>query len=310
MPVVVTCPTCQRKARVPSASVGKRVKCRRCGTTFPAVTADATPPPIRRTTGVADEPDVPALPASPEDDARRVTRTGVGLLTASQALLAVGTALKLLLLLIQLLTSDTGAKSSLYESLTEFLMIASTLALLGGIIAATIGAVFCTVTPGAISVRAAAATVLVLSLLYAIQAPTGSLRDLISGTANTGRGNPRTPDAPATNLAGLMLLLGLTPEAYEAARQAMLAVYARVQARRLGDRAAAGLAGLIAIAYPVAVVGLILLGVVVNVFSGKPHPTFDQVLSVLVLLTKTVLIALGAFVLLRVWMRLGVVRAG
>ena len=40
-------------------------------------------------------------------------------------------------------------------------------------------------------------------------------------------------------------------------------------------------------------------------FGTNPHPTFDQVLNVLVLLAKTVLVALGAFVLLRVWLALG-----
>src|SRR5439155_1304110 len=140
MAVVVTCPACQRKARVPDAAVGKSVKCPGCGSTFPALSADATPPPTRFS-DLAD--DAPAQPESPEEDARRVTRLGVGLLAASQALLAAGTALKLLLALIQLVTSDTGAKSSFQESFTEFITIVSTLALLGGIIAAMIGAVFC-----------------------------------------------------------------------------------------------------------------------------------------------------------------------
>jgi hypothetical protein len=305
MAVVVTCPACQRKARVPDAAVGKSVKCPGCGNTFPAVSADA-PPPFNDPTDLADEP---APPASPEADGRRVTRTGVALLGASQALLAAGTALKLLLALIQLVTSDTGPRGSFHESLTEFVAVVSTLALLGGIVTALIGAVFCTVTPGAIPVRAAAGSVLVLSVLYAIQAPTGSLRDMFAQTAGVGRGSPRGPDLPTSGFAGLLLLVTLTPEAFEAARQAMLAAYARSQARRLGDRAAAGLSRLLTIAHPAAVVGLIVLGIVVGMFSSKPHPTFDRVLAVLVLLAKTVLVALGAFVLLRVWVRLGTVRA-
>jgi hypothetical protein len=301
MAVVVTCPACQRKARVPDAAVGKSVRCPGCGNTFAAVSADA--PPFNDATELPDEP---TSPPSPEEDARQATRTGVALLSASQALLAGGTGLRLLLALAHLVTADSVAKGSFQESLAEVVAVASTLALLGGVVTALIGAVFGTVTPAAISVRAAAMSVLVLSLLYAIQTPTGSLRDLYSGMPGAGRSSQRVPDL--AGLAGFMLLAALVPEAFEAARQAMLAVYVRGQARRLGDRAAAGLGGVLTITYPAAVVGLIVLGIVVGLVSSKPHPTFDQVVAVLVLLAKTVLVALGAFVLLRVWLRLGTVR--
>jgi hypothetical protein len=297
MPVVVTCPACQRKARVPDAAVGKRVKCPDCGTSFPAVAADAAQP----TREPNDVPEVPALPETPEDEARRVTRIGVGLLAGSQTLLAVGTGVRLLLALFQLVTADTGPKTAWVEALTEFVIVGGSLALLGGIIGALVGAVFCTLPPAAVSARSAAASVLALTVLHAIQAPIGEFRDVVT---DVGRVGPRFPDLQLHSLARLALIASLTPEAFEAARQALLALYARSQARRHADRAAAGLAALLAIAYPVVVIGLTVLGIAVTLFSGKPHPTFDQVLAVLVLLTKTVLVALGAFVLLRVWLRL------
>jgi len=77
---VVTCPACQRKARVPAASVGKRVKCPGCDAGF-----------IAEVTSSRDQADVPessSIAEPSDDDARRATRIGVGLLAASQALLA------------------------------------------------------------------------------------------------------------------------------------------------------------------------------------------------------------------------------
>src|SRR3954464_11723341 len=102
MPVVVTCPTCQRKARVPRSAVGKTIRCRGCGTSLPVIPADAAPP----------EADAVDVPAAPEDDARRVTRAGVGLLAASEVTLAVGTALELFAALAHLLTADPATYKS------------------------------------------------------------------------------------------------------------------------------------------------------------------------------------------------------
>jgi hypothetical protein len=304
MPVVVTCPTCQKKARVPRASVGKSVKCPSCGASFTADPGEPVAPPSHFPADLDDESNVPPLPDTPEADARRVTRHGVGLLALAQALLAAGTVLQLLLALIRLITSDAGGRSAFQESFTEFAMIAGTLALVGGVIAGLIGAVFCTVAPAAVSLRAVAGSVLALSFLTVSQASPMTFRDLSTEMARPGR----LPNFPTDAFAGLMMLAALSPEMFQAARQALLAVYARSQARRLGDRTAAGLGALLAIAYPAVVVGLLVLAAVVGMFGSKPHATFDQVLTVLVLLAKTVLIALGAFVLLRVWLALGAER--
>src|SRR4051794_1422412 len=130
MPVVVTCPACQRKARVPRKSVGKSIRCPSCGNNFTAVgdAGSSTQFPAALT----DEPDVPPPTDSAADDGRRVTRYGVALLAAAQALLAAGTVLQLLLALVRLIATDSGGKSSFQESFTEFVMIAGTLALVGG----------------------------------------------------------------------------------------------------------------------------------------------------------------------------------
>ena len=47
MSAVITCPACQRKARVSRSAVGKTVKCPGCGTPFLAVVDDTDPPPSR-----------------------------------------------------------------------------------------------------------------------------------------------------------------------------------------------------------------------------------------------------------------------
>jgi hypothetical protein len=286
---VITCPACQRKARVPAASVGKRVKCPGCDAGFVAELTSSRDP--------ADGPESSSVAEPSDDDARRVTRIGVALLAVSQALIAGATGVRLLLALVWLLFRS--AESSFQESLNEFAVVATSMAMLGGIAVAVIGGTFCALPSEALSTRSAAAATVALSVLVAIQGPTAGPRDPLSGL-----GGARLPGFQSVEFAGLVLIASLTPEVFECARQAMLAVYARSQSRRLGDRAASGLAGPLAFAYPIAVIGLTVLGIAVTLFGGRSHPTFDQVLGVLVLLVKTVLLALGAFVLLRVWLRL------
>jgi hypothetical protein len=64
------------------------------------------------------------------------------------------------------------------------------------------------------------------------------------------------------------------------------------------------MATILAVAYPLVVVGLATLAVLVGLFSGKPHPTFDQAIRTLDQLAQTVLVAWSAFVLWRVWDKL------
>src|SRR4051812_15080613 len=105
MPIVVTCPTCHRKARVPSSARGKTVKCPSCAASFTAET-DPPPIPVRYPTApefmTEPETEPTTAPVAAEAEDGRTTRGGVGLLAIAQGLLAVSLALQLLETLIQM----------------------------------------------------------------------------------------------------------------------------------------------------------------------------------------------------------------
>ncbi len=278
MPVVITCPACRRKARVPDTALGKTVKCPGCGATFPATLDDSTPLPAPP---LVEEDEVPEpSPEPPAPDTRRVERTGIGLLGISQGVFAVSLALQLLVALLGMISPNTEPKSAVSVSISQVAILIAVLAGLTGAVAALIGAIFCIVPPASLWARATAASVLILTLLALVRPPAGSFRDLVSGQA---------------------VLSILTPAMYESARQATLAIYAFVQARRLGDASTAAQARFVAVAYPAAVMGLVTLVVLVGMFSSTPHPTFDRVVKIVDLLAQTVLVAWSAFVLWRVW---------
>jgi predicted Zn finger-like uncharacterized protein len=77
MPIVVECPSCNRKLRVPDELLGQQVKCPTCGATFAASTEGAAPPP--EPPPLEQRPDDehltpsgrPRRPAPPEDDRGR-----------------------------------------------------------------------------------------------------------------------------------------------------------------------------------------------------------------------------------------------
>jgi hypothetical protein len=271
MPVVITCPACQRKARIPNVARGKSVKCPSCGNTFTATGGDET---SGRQQSDLDET---AEPASPLDDARRVERIGVGLMTLSEALFAASLVLSLVISLLAMVPADAGPKNPIPGSFSQVLMLIVVLTGLFATVTALVGSVFCVVPPAAIPARAAAAAVLILTVLIVARAPGGSNHDL---------------------------LLKLGPPMYQSARQAMLAFYVRVQALRLGEPATATMATILAVTYPVVVIGLATLTVLVSMYSGKPHRTFDQAVKTIDQLTQTALVAWSAFVLWRVWARL------
>src|SRR5438477_9049795 len=163
MPVVITCPACQRKARVSRSALGKTVKCPGCGTTFQAAREEDDAAPAPRNEPETEElPESPQRePATPEGEARRVERFGLGLLTLSEGLLAVSMALQLFANLLGLAIADGGTKSPLLQS---FIYVAALIAVLGMFVAevaALIGAVCCLLLPATLSMRAAAASILV-----------------------------------------------------------------------------------------------------------------------------------------------------
>lgn len=305
MPVVI-CPACQRKARISDSAIGKNVKCPSCAATFPAVALDA---PVTSSRNAAEsdstvEPSpVSAIELSPEEDARRTIRNGVGILTMSQALIALALGLHLIVTLVRLITSDAGSKKSFVESIDQLVEIVATLALLAGMFVAIVGSICCLVPSGAPGPRGLAASVALLSVLTATQLPTGRFRDVVSAINEIGRGALGGDFGPT--IGSVMLVVFLLPTVFESGRQALLNLYARSQARRVGDGMTAGLAGLLALAIPIVVIGLNFLLLVVATFASKPPTTFNKVIAVVELLARTALVALGAFVMSRVWMRLG-----
>jgi predicted Zn finger-like uncharacterized protein len=282
MPVLTTCPACQRRVRVPSSAVGKTVKCPRCGTTFSALREDPTPAPARLPPDIDEAPTPPPIPAS-ADDGRRVERQGAGLLAISQGLLAGSLTLQLLVALVHLAVPDIGMRGSAGKSAVELAALCWGLAEVMSAVVGVIGAAYCVMPPTALPVRAPAGAVLALAAVtVAVEAtPFGS----------TNR--------------GALASLALVPLAVGCGLQAMLAVYARRQARRLTDRIGVRIAGVLAIAYPAAVLGVVLLTATVGSVAGVPMPTFLQAMTILELLARAVLIAWGCFVLWRVWTRLG-----
>ena len=89
MPVVITCPECQQRARVPDAMLGKSVKCPECGATF-AVPAESTPPIDPQPPTVVPAPPEPSTrPPLPYDpDSLRSVRSGAGVQLLAQCLYA------------------------------------------------------------------------------------------------------------------------------------------------------------------------------------------------------------------------------
>ena len=291
MPVVITCPACGKKARVPSKTVGKTVRCPRCDTTFSA-TPDDGPPDLPAEPEEAG--DSPAEPAGLGHSESKVERTGVGLLALGQGLLAISLALQLVVSLIQLATSDVAAQprvvvpglpratGTVVESFAELLTIVSTAVQAGATALVVIGSVYAMVPPTVLPLRSAAGAVLALAVVGALLS-TGSLGE--TTRAATGA-------AAGLTMAGLVL---------GAALQSMLAIFARGHARRQRDQAVSKLAVGLAVAFPVVVIGIYLLVAAVGIFASQLHGTFEQVMIVLDRLFRTASVATGAFVLWRVW---------
>src|SRR5581483_3479093 len=298
MPIVITCPECRRKAKVPESALGKTVRCPGCGATFPATAEDAGPPPPHDATDEGAAPDLPGTP-SPEDDARRAVETGVLLLAASQGLLAAGLALQLLLALFRLALSDAGPRSSAAATTIDVVTLLGVLAQVAAAVGFLIGGAFCAL-PSVTPARPAAGAVLVLAVVVtALSAnPFGEMLRSV-GMRDEGWGMGDRSGSSLTPHPSPLPMMFL-PVALDAALQALLAVYARANALRLRDRTGAGMATVLVVAYPVVRVGLYLITVLVGIFSGSPHPTFTQVITVLELLARTALVAWGAVVLLRV----------
>src|SRR5689334_11424538 len=100
MPVVVACPACQQRARVPEPMLGQSVKCPACGATFTVPADAAATAPPESAPPVAESPPLRPLPADP--DALRAARAGTGVQIVGLGLYGVGIALILFMALISM----------------------------------------------------------------------------------------------------------------------------------------------------------------------------------------------------------------
>jgi hypothetical protein len=314
MPVVIVCPKCQRKVRVPSKALGKTVRCPVCGDTFEARTDEPTPPPVAPPE-VEEAPEAPPAassePPAPKSDGRRVERNGVGLMALAEGLLAGSLALQLVGGLIQLATADSAPRGiagkpagAVPGSLTQILAVLWVMAQLGSTAVVLVGSSFASVAASQTPLRARAGAVLVLAAVAALMSGS-SFGDILRGALGGEMGGFRGAAATEFAVAGQFLVMTMTPLAIGAALQTMLAIYARGHARRLRDAAGEQLARGWAFGYPVIVIGIFVLVVLAGIFGSQSHPTFDQVVKVLDLLCRTAFTAVGAFVLWRVWTGLG-----
>jgi hypothetical protein len=310
MPVVIVCPKCQRKVRVPSKAIGKSVRCPVCGETFEARTDEPTPPPMPAPElEVASE--AQSEPAVPKSDGGRVERTGVRLLTMAEVLLAISLALQLVVALIQLATSESSPRAfadkpsaSFASSVTQVLSLVWVVAQVAAAAVTLVGSMFVLVPATNLQLRARAGTVLLFAAL-SVPVSGSSVGDMIRGAIGGELSSGiRGANPVETALVGQVWVLSMTPLVVGAALQTMLALYARFQAHRLRDRAAEQLARAVAIGFPAVVIGLFLLKDLARIF-GSPSQTFYQVMMVLDELFRTAFVAAGAFVLWRIWVALG-----
>ncbi|HEY1376771.1 MAG TPA: hypothetical protein VGF55_08245, partial [Gemmataceae bacterium] len=166
MPVVVACPACRQKARVPDAMVGQSVCCPACAATF-AVAADGPPAePIP-----AAEPDVipvqPTRPPLPADaDALRAVRAGVGVQVWAHAASAGALAAFVLLYLAAVAAASGGLRGAgVIAALPQLFALVGVLLLTVGNLLGLVGGSLCVLAPPEHQARGLAVAALLLTAL-------------------------------------------------------------------------------------------------------------------------------------------------
>jgi hypothetical protein len=157
MPLVVACPACHQKSRVPDDMLGQSVKCPACGATF-AVPA-AVPSPPTETPAVADA--MPARPLPADPDALRAVRAATGVQVIALGLYAASLGILILLLLVSL--AGIGGRGG--SVLAIFIAIAASVLLAVSGLTGIVGASLALLAPPAHMARGFAIAVLVFSVL-------------------------------------------------------------------------------------------------------------------------------------------------
>jgi hypothetical protein len=167
MPIVVACPTCHQKARVPDGMLGQTVTCPACAAAF-TVPADVPPaPPEPPPVTVPAEPATRPLPADP--DALRHVRAGTGVQLIALGLYAVALGLFLFVFVVTVagsLSPGFGGPRGRVASALPILaaVVASVLMAVSGLVGIA-GAAIAVLAPPAHLARGLAIAVLALTLL-------------------------------------------------------------------------------------------------------------------------------------------------
>jgi hypothetical protein len=264
MPVVITCPACQQKARVPDTMLGQSVKCPACAATFtaPAEASPPTPPPITLTVA---EPARPPLPA--DVDSLRSVQAGAGVQLTAHCFYAAALATFLLVLLMVL--ADTfsagsvmGRRSSMGPNLPlVFTLLATVLLVVGGLLN-VVGASICVLAPTAQVARGLAIGVLVMTVIAFLEmVSTYGLLVFMDEMPGRFGGVGRQYWFSG------MIILWLV----EVTRLVVLALFWRAISRILRDARGATLARRLAIGGPVVQVSLVIAWLVIATLGASGH---------------------------------------
>jgi predicted Zn finger-like uncharacterized protein len=171
MPLVVTCPSCGQKARVPEAMLGQSVKCPACGTTFTAPADELPKPPATEPVTVVPV-EAPPRPPMPDAELLRSVQSGTGVQLTAHCLYAAALALFLLLYLVSVAgtlsgPSAGGPRGRGSPHLAQIILMAALLLLTGATILNIVAGALCTLAPTAQLARGLAIASLLLAILSA-----------------------------------------------------------------------------------------------------------------------------------------------
>ncbi len=308
MPIVVACPACQKRARVPESMFGRAVKCPACAATFVvsddglAVLTPGEPPESdagsisdagsTAVDGASDALPLPATPAVP--DILRALRAGVFLQLLAQGLTAGGWSIALLITLLGTVAPGALAGPSANPAAGIMALLAGGLMTVSAVLG-LVGGAFILQAPKAFLARGLAIANLVLVIVELFQAE-GLARGFI---VSAQFGMPLRGSSPAGVYS--VMLPALSVWAFEAARLTVLALFWRSVSFILRDGTGALLALRLAVA-TTAAHGLLFLSLILVLAAESG--TAGEILAVVGQVAQLGLVVWGVIVAERVWRRL------
>jgi hypothetical protein len=256
MPVVIVCPACQQKARVPEAMLGQSVKCPACGATFPAPADGSAATPA----GPSPAPPEPVRPLPADPDSLRAVRVGTGVQIIALGLYAAALGLFLFLFMMTVAaTSGMGGRGRAASVVPAIVTTVAALLLAASGLSGIVGASLSALAPPAHLARGLAIAALILSVLAF---------ERLTSSANWWVG--LYAESPSWSRAGgVFLLTGLALIwLFEVARLTALALFWRAVFRILHDARGATTAWRLAVAGPVIHAVFVAAWTVLAVFGG------------------------------------------